>query len=116
MTALEILVRARELLTDPDRWIQGEFGLDSDGEAINSARGVIAAAEAGALSCMCMLGALLVAEGTVHGVVLRTDEIEKALGIEFIDRFNDARDRTHAEVLARLDAAIEKLKSQAVQQ
>lgn len=114
MTTLEILEKARELIATPEKWTQGALGRYEDGKIIGSARSVLLASTQGNVRCLCMLGACLVAEGNPIGVALGSRELEDALEIDAMDEFNDSH--SHAEVLALFDNAIEKLKSQAVQQ
>ncbi len=83
MTTLEILRRARELLATPERWRKS-----GDKKALINAK--------------CLYLAL---DGTVD----EEDAAIVALGFRGPGEmwaWNDAPERTHAEVLARLDSAI----------
>jgi hypothetical protein len=116
-TPLEILTKAREILSDPQRWIKSAFAsLDEQGE-----------------KCFCLDGALLQAGGAefidyaeevnkfrgwIEGDLTTVSEAENAvnyvldLAYNGTDRghgifaFNDAPGTTHDEVLAVLDQAI----------
>jgi hypothetical protein len=101
MTTLEILQGARKLIATPETWTIGIGARDKYGEKTgfdekNACR-------------WCLWGALCRAAGRM----LSDDDASlfNALGFEFgtdVFDWNDAPDRNHAEVLARLDEAIAK--------
>jgi hypothetical protein len=102
-STLQILKEARALISDPERWTQGEDARDEDGLPVHP--------DDSDAVCWCTLGALhRAAAGTDDFSVFR--EIQKAVeafpGIRsqahYAAKFNDAH--THAEVLAMFDAAI----------
>lgn len=107
MTAIEILVATRELLTDPSHWTKGESARDVRGKEVppNYPSAV----------CWCMTGALnkVVRSPCVwfksEAVLSAADLIHGVVGGP-IPSFNDAPTTTHATVLRVLDAAIEKAK------
>lgn len=113
MTILEILVKARELISAPERWMQNGLGVAVNGGELRTVSALLAAARAGQIKCMCMMGALIVAEGSEEPFSERAARFERALGLENIVVFDDSA--THAEVLAVFDAAIAKLQAEAVQ-
>lgn len=104
-TTLEILRAARELIATPERWTKGWYARDTEG------RGVFLhdlAAGLGRPSCYCLDGAFI----AVSKDSLATSRmgLAAALGFHWLEDmyiWQDAEDRTHAEVLARLDAAIQ---------
>lgn len=116
MTLLEILKAARELISDEESWAKGNYAYLSEEE------GALAVDWKSPLAaCWCPAGALLKsAQGqaaealialayglpTVKDVDFSKKEEE---AIEQIARWNDAPERTHAEVLQRFDEAIARL-------
>mgnify|MGYP003404033147 CR=1 FL=1 len=101
MDTLEVLVKARGLLAKPESWIQGGLSETAAGDPvpIEDERAV----------CFCLDGALMVASGTVM-----VPDAYLALGfpnVADVWDWNDDDERTHAEVLARLDEAIAKLRT-----
>lgn len=96
MTTLEILKAARELLAVPERWTTGVLAKSQDGSEVapNSTEAV----------CWCISGACLKIDGSQFLNVIEALKIGTAVPI-----WNDAPERTHAEVLARFDEAIAKL-------
>ena len=104
MTTLEILKAARELLAVPERWTKGVGARDSKGIAVDW--------DDDSVYCRCAY----IAISTVCGGQ-RPKEYSAfgALGFRRghdLFTWNDAPERTHAEVLARFDTAIAKLQRQ----
>ena len=102
-STLQILKEARELISDPERWTQGEDARDEDGLPVHP--------DDSDATCWCTLGALhRVATGNDKTTVFM--EIQKAVdllpGIRsqgyYAAKFNDAH--SHDEVLALFDHAI----------
>ena len=87
MTTLEILKAARELLAVPERWTKGVSAKDKAGFFIDR--------KSEAAHSFCIVGAI----GRSN---IDYDSFDLAY-------WNDAPERTHAEVLARFDEAIVKL-------
>jgi len=100
MTPLETLKAARQLISDPAKWTQGEYARDADGNGVR--------AWSEDATCFC-----------AYGAIQRFTEAEDS-GVDFFlkkacaDKFqldvvtlNDTH--THAEVLALFDAAIAEL-------
>lgn len=104
MTILEILKGARDLISAPERWMQNGLGVAVNGGELRTVSALLAAAKAGQVKCMCLMGALIVAEGSTEPFSERAERFERVLGLENIVVFDDSA--THAEVLARLDSAI----------
>lgn len=101
MTPKEILIKARELIADPEHWIQGVNAQDADESEVDP--------EDETAVCFCMAGALLhVGAGDAafrieaHAALVRAAQATCGL----ISPFNDDPDRTHADVLAAFDKAI----------
>ena len=100
MDTVEILEKARELISDESRWTQGSYAKDEKGE------GTLPWREEAV--CFCALGAIKKA-GNFHddcsepaiflGRVLRDD-----MGLHSVDEYNDSH--SHADVLALFDRAI----------
>ena len=88
MTTLEILKAARELLAVPERWTKGALARSQNGDDVNPK-------SSEAAHSFCIVGAI----GRSN---IDYDSFDLAY-------WNDAPERTHAEVLARFDEAIVKL-------
>lgn len=95
MTTLEVLRAARALVDTPEKWTQGVYATDSDGNTVPP--------EDDDAVCFCLSGALWHADpdgpwGAYEavGVAVRRNVIA----------FNDDEATTHADVLAGLDRAI----------
>lgn len=102
MTPREILIAARAKIEAPERWTKGEFARTEDGKACRSS--------SDAASCYCMEGAVL-SQPYLWRKKARACAILR-LAVVTLDypttpSWNDAPDRTHAEVLAAFDRAIE---------
>lgn len=102
MNTVEVLEKARELISDESRWTQGAFSRDRWGLAVNL--------HSEKASCFCSVGALA-KSGALHEKASLLNELPspilKAFGfrrnIQLV-RFNDSGD--HASVLAAFDRAI----------
>ena len=100
METKEILQKARDLITDPDKWTQKAYAKDSKGMTVS-----LWSKEA---TCWCALGALysfnedgiFELPGDTHS------RLQDHAGRDIVS-FND--NSTHAEVLAAYDRAIESL-------
>jgi hypothetical protein len=100
VTTLEILKAARELLAVPERWTKGAFGRDSN----DLSRFLLSVHKA---VCFCSQGAI---ESVQLLALDQAKEIAALFGFATWSQvWNDAPERTHAEVLARFDEAIAKL-------
>lgn len=105
MKSSEILVAARDIISDPKHWTQGYYALDMYG-AHREAQSKDAV-------CFCSLGAVAKAAGRNTGVAHPNKGVELSYLIDAINRedvgdivhFNDSHD--HAEVLAAFDKAIQ---------
>lgn len=97
MKSSEVLRRARARIEKPENWTKGALARYATGE-----RTVESAAPG--VTCWCALGALDWAEPVgwfrVYGRVC------EAIGGPDLPRWNDAPERTHAEVLDAFDRAI----------
>lgn len=98
MTVAETLRRAKALIDAPEKWTKGEFARNAKGRPCLPREA----------ACFCTVGALVVACGPGQ-----TSAFEK-LRAHFtrlvggsIGTWNDAPERTHAEVMAAFDRAIE---------
>ena len=101
MTPLETLKAARDLISDPARWTQGEYARDVNGSGIMP--------EDEDAFCFCSFGAI----GKIYGLnedaapfFHLANVCAKKFAQPVID-FNDTH--THAEVMALFDAAIAEL-------
>lgn len=91
MTVLEALRGVRDLLGDSTRWAQGSYVV------FDEKAHTYAYCLAGALNKVCRY--------EIDTIIEVQDVVQKQLSISFI-RWNDAPERTHAEVLALLDTVI----------
>jgi hypothetical protein len=101
MTPLETLKAARQLISDPAKWTQGEFARDGDGDAVPVLNP--------RAHCFCALGAIEKTLG--NGAWTESNNaISRVCSRKFdqeVGHFNDTH--THPEVLALFDAAIAEL-------
>jgi hypothetical protein len=104
MKPSEILRRAKERIGTPDRWCKGVLARD--------ARGSIASTDEDAACQWCASGAILAETGKVDSTTRLNStctvwDAFRAAGIPYsIPAWNDAPERTHAEVLSAFDRAI----------
>ena len=102
--AAEVLRKARELISDPKRWTQGEYAKDANGLKVgpNSARAV----------CFCSLGAIAKVKKASAGKAVKSKPahilyLKMRLADPFSPYIWDFNDKhTHAEVLEAFDKAI----------
>lgn len=103
-TTKQVLIDARELIANPMHWTQHDFAKDADGKpvAMHTAIG----GNAGGAVCWCSLGALIkVTAGELSPEFVNARfQLRRFMELD-IARFNDTR--THAEVLAAFDKAID---------
>ena len=111
MTPLEALCGARELLSDPKKWTKGGYALSAAGENCD----VLSDAAA----CWCLTGALARttgnhmesgSPGSLGGYGILAEAIGKPERL-VVSSWNDEPGRSHTEVLALLDKAIELARS-----
>lgn len=100
MTPADTLRAARALIEQPERWTRRVEARDSRGRTTSPM-------DAGAV-CWCAAGATIrAAKCEVLLMSGAFQHLEKAVGINGIEHWNDMPGRTHAEVLAAFDRAIE---------
>lgn len=107
MNTLETLKAMDALLCSPDRWAQGEYARDDNGRAVDV---VFGTPNSGPPACFCLLGAAGKVTGAYTSEATRLLEEMTGVGKYNLSRWNDARNRTFAEVkdlLARAIAAEE---------
>lgn len=105
-TDLQILREARELIATPEQWTQRIYAEESSSSPTGH--------------CYCLMGALLQAaagdsapdEGLVGLLGYRFATLVDFPAEGILTLWNDHPDRTHAEVLERLDTAIAELEGQ----
>jgi hypothetical protein len=101
METLEVLQKARALVEQPETWTQHTFARNAEGAPRHENWDDDACA-------FCIRGALNKAVGRHVGI---NDDcymaIRNAVGGQALARFNDTPGRSHAEVLAAFDRAIE---------
>jgi hypothetical protein len=92
----EILIKARDLISDPKRWTKSTYARRQDGSPCSALN-----AEA---VCFCAVGAIARAtDGHFEPTVALVKQLKMLCGGDVID-FNDSH--SHAEVLALFDKAI----------
>ena len=94
-TVKQILIEARELISDPARWTQGEMARDKNGDACIISHGI----------AFCSIGAI-----NHVGILqpLKKDaayEVLRSVVRTYVSEWNDTH--AHEEVLAAFDRAIE---------
>jgi hypothetical protein len=99
-STVEILERARELVSTPEKWRQLGAG-EHCGESGST----------------CAANAIFLASGEIdhndtEGLFCRANGLDHAQPLHSIWEWNDAPERTHAEVLAAFAAAIELAKKE----
>jgi hypothetical protein len=92
VTAHEVLVKARNPIADPSWWCKGSYGGYK-----NEPKCAVGAMEA-------IVGER--ATGSVESAFLKANNIDREQ-FSCVEVWNDARGRTHAEVLAAFDKAIQ---------
>lgn len=104
MTTIEILVAARELLSDEKRWTKGAGARDVRGKEVRSRHPPAV--------CWCMAGALnkVIEVPWPPEALMSVIDLLQTMISGGIIAFNDNPATTHADVLRALDAAIEKAK------
>ena len=101
MKISEKLEAAKALIADPKNWTQDTYARDVHGEPTSP--------ESMDAVCWCSLGALKKTDSYLEGAGLLLRSISGVSKHPFIPSFNDTR--THEEVMAMWDRAIELAKS-----
>lgn len=106
MNTLEVLRKARELISDPARWTQGEIARDTDGVTVHADHRLAV--------CWCAIGAVKHAAQHmgVHDVYKVFDALDQTAPGGLVVQFNDDPATTHDDVLAMFDRAIAALSDQ----
>lgn len=89
-------MKPSELIATPDKWTKGEMAKDADGFPVFSTQD--------SAVCWCLLGAI----NRACGIDANRVVIFNKLGFKKINEltdWNDAPERTHSDVLARLKGA-----------
>jgi hypothetical protein len=98
MTALEALIKARAEIAEPARWTQKAYRRDATGEMCTQADAV----------CWCAAGAVRQVSGGYNFASKPALKVLVSVVGGQVERWNDAPERKHAEVLAAFDTAIAK--------
>lgn len=99
-TVADVLTAAADLIEPEGWWTQGATARTSTGE-----RAVIAEPDA---ACWCMIGAVWEVAGWLGPIGEAEGALLDLLGVGNVARWNDAPERTQAEVVAALRAAAAK--------
>ena len=99
-TVREVLIAAKELISTPERWTQNAFARGMDGLQVPL--------DTGAACQWCIAGAMIkvsnLTERRIYGLASRVLAGETSCGV--VTHYNDAPERTHAEVMELFDRAI----------
>ena len=102
---VEVLVKARQILSKEENWTRGNYARDADGEPVyfDSSKAV----------CFCSIGAVAAsALPKLPGqYVVALEALEMVVEPMPIIAFNDAESTSHKDVMAMFDLAIESLES-----
>jgi hypothetical protein len=107
MTTADILRAAKALIAEPDKWVQGYFATNKDGEHVGW--------HTEAACAWCADGALLAATnsptiprwGSCDALIdAIPSDFTMGPGLNPIVAYNDAPERTHAEIMEWFDRAI----------
>jgi hypothetical protein len=102
-TVLQVLIEAKELLSDPSRWTKGGYARDKLGHKIGPRND--------AACSWCIEGALTkVCESDRDLKQKSTNCLEECVVLKDLIYFNDAHLTTHQRVIALFDEAIIKIK------
>lgn len=104
LSTLAVLKAARELISTPERWVQGPFAVDRQGLSVSPLSPDACA--------FCAIGATWRIAGTGDADSGADRELDITLGGQLANGFNDAEGRTHAEVLDLFDRTIARLESE----
>lgn len=109
MDRLEVLVRAREFISDPARWTKGTASRDAEGNEVDPRDGCT----------FCIFGALRLAvnDQTFYDYYRQAadelcyDKFGQTEDVKWtaLTKFNDAPETTHDDVLALFDKTISRL-------
>lgn len=97
----DILVKAKALIDTPEKWIKGSNAEDGNG--------VVVSLEDKRAVCFCTVGAVLRVSEDIGVECAALDLLYSFVKGEYDDipEWNDTYNRTHAEVMAVFDKAIE---------
>ncbi len=103
------LEAAKAKIATPEAWMQGFYAEDATGNQING--------NDPSAVCFCAYGAVEAATGKIHGnssipEIKILDTASESISRMHASSYNDAKDRTHAEVLVLFDKAIELAKAE----
>lgn len=99
LTVADVLDRAADLLTPEGAWTQGAFGRDANGEPCGLSQLERAV-------CYCLVGATdAAASDDLNLSCAADDALSALLGERSVSTWNDAPERTQAEVVAKLREA-----------
>lgn len=104
MTPAEILTKAADLLEKPGAWTQKELGRRADGTPIRCGEDMAEAV------CYCISGAIIAIAGPDH--LMRCTRAVEKVTRKLPVIWNDAPERTQAEVVAKLREAAAKARGQ----
>jgi hypothetical protein len=95
-TVLEVLEGALEILRDQKRWTKGNDAIDRYGNRCSISGGI----------CFCAFGAIVRASGHDFFYGYAAIALANAINVRTITDWNDAPERTHAEIIQGFEKAI----------
>lgn len=104
-TTLQVLMEARALIEKPENWCKYDSAIDEDG--VPCGPSYYAAAK------WCVMGAVRKFSESEDQIIIAARIFSNVVGYSPVGDWNDAPERTHAEVLAAFDKAIEEERSHA---
>jgi hypothetical protein len=106
LNAVEILTKAKELISSPEHWCQEAYSRDINGVSCDR--------KSPDVNSFCIIGAIFKAtdEGVIYDEEIKVwNALNNIVGDYAISTWNDKEGRTHDEVMALLDKAIENAKA-----
>lgn len=106
MSDIELLKKAKEIISKPENWIQNAFARDADGDIVSS--------NSPMATCFCSIGALKNAwisgddtftKAVYYSALDRLNIKTKGVGMT-VARYNDQEGRVHADIMKLFDDAI----------
>jgi hypothetical protein len=105
LKAVEILTKAKELISSPEHWCQEAYSRDKNGVSCDR--------KSPDVNSFCIIGSVfkVLDEGVTYDEEIKVwKALNNVNGDYAISTWNDKEGRTHDEVMAFLDQAIEKVK------
>lgn len=106
MNKVEVLRKAKELISDPEHWCKDDNSLDVNGKYVT--------ADSPHAHSFCIYGAISKYDPDGHEEYFycypKVKDFLASKGLPFVAQFNDDEDTTHEDVMKFFDIAIESAK------